>query len=81
MKLTKGKKKKRQTHHSELHTCRKDRSESHYYREAGNLVKPNKANDKLLRGKKKGTCQWQHCFIREINEVTISVTVLYQRNQ
>lgn len=50
MKLTKGKKKKRQTHHSKLHTCSKDRSKSHYYREAGNLVRPNKANDKLLRG-------------------------------
>lgn len=81
MKLTKGKKKKRQTHHSKLHTCRKDRPESHCYREAGNLVKPNKANDKLPGRDGGGTCQWQHCFIREINEVTISVTVLFQRNQ
>lgn len=53
MGLTKGKKKKRQTHHSKLHTCSKDRSESHDYREAENLVKPNKANDKLLRGEKR----------------------------
>lgn len=69
MKLFLKVRKRRQTHHSKLQTCSKDRCKSHNYWEAGNLVKPNKANDTLLRGEKK-----------KIKNVP-ATTVLYQRDQ